>query len=538
MMTGSLVVLSTPEVAQAATVTTAVTAQLANETGTDGGNNNTNCIRWSPRDGSNNQTSFVAAGTEALSAHGYSGRCPTNLDKDTQSAIGVTPSSVTSVTDGNPFLLTTIKHYNNPVTVVASHFAGDLNIRLAGFDTTPTLNFKYTLWETSNTLPCAIPGAPNLTPCDDQVTFDASISDQELTKGGVRYRLVINGFGSPNAQGSCPATPGTTTPDSDFFTQERTTTTGCVYATLSQIRSLTVAKTVVGNPPTNQSFAFGSTSSLTGSPWASSSFNLTNGQSTTRDLLQGETVNVTETVPTDDRWALTTIVCTDGAGRTLGAADGVTVSTATGRVTLANTPAPATAAACLITCRYTNTYTPKATLTLVKTITGGSATVSNFTLSANGPSSISGISGTDAVTARRVAVGVYNLQESTSVTGYVPGTWTCTAGTLVGSQLTLADGQNATCTINNRYATGNFTIRKQVNDPSGGYIGGTSKEFTGTYSCANGTSGTFSVTTATTWTSGQIPAGVTCTVTETAPTGGLLNASFVWGPAIHRRAAR
>ena len=531
MMTGSLVFITSAEVAQAATIATSVTAQLANETGTDGGNNNSNCIRWSPRDGTNNQTTFVAAGVEALSAHGYSGNCPTNLDKNTQSAVGVTPSSVTSVTDGNPFLLTSIKHYNNPVTVVASHFAGDLNIRLSGFDTTPTLNFKYTLWETPNTLPCAIPAAPNLTPCDDQVTFDASISDQDLTKGGVRYRLVINGFGAPNAAGTCPATPGTTTPNNNFYTQERTTTTGCIYATLSQIRTLTVAKTVVGPAPSAQSFAYTSTSSLAGSPWASG-FSLVNGGSVTRDLLQGETVNVTEAIPTPtDQWTVTSIVCTDGAGKTLGTADGVTVSTSTGQVTLANTPAPATTAAGPITCRYTNTYTPKATLTLVKTITGGSATVSNFTLSANGPSSISGVSGTAAVTAQRVAIGVYNLSESTTVTGYVPGTWTCTAGTLVGSQLTLADGQNATCTINNRYATGNFTIRKLVDDPNGGYTGGTSKTFTGTYSCANGASGTFSVTIATTWTSGQLPAGVTCTVTETAPTGGLLNASFVWGPA-------
>ncbi len=339
---------------------------------------------------------------------------------------------------------------------------------------------------------------------------------------------MINGFGAPTPAGACPATPGATTPNSNFFTEERATTTGCIYATLSQIRTLTVAKTVVGTPPASQAFGFNSTSSLTGSPWAAPAFNLATGQSVTRDLLQGETVSVTETIPAGDQWALTSLVCTDGTGRTLGTADGVTTNPTSGLVTLANTPAPATAAAGPITCRYTNTYTPRATLTLVKTITGGTATLENFTLSAGGGTPISGISGTAAVTNRRVAVGTYTLTESTTVAGYVPGNWSCTSGTLNGNQLILSDGQNATCTINNRYATGNFRISKVISGPAGGFTGNAATAFTGTYVCANGTSGSFSVSTGTPWISPQIPAGVTCTVTENQPTGNLADASYVW----------
>ncbi len=163
-MAASLVVVSTPETAQAATVTTGVTAQMNGHTGTAGGNDNSNCIRFTPRDGTSNRTTWVPAGTEAVAAHGYSGSCPTNLNRDTQSAIGVTPSSVTSVTDGTPFLLSTIKHYNNPVTVASSFFAGTLGIRLSGFDSAPDLNFSYELWETSNSRPCAIPEAPTTRP--------------------------------------------------------------------------------------------------------------------------------------------------------------------------------------------------------------------------------------------------------------------------------------------------------------------------------------------------------------------------------------
>ena len=52
------------------------------------------------------------------------------------------------------------------------------------------------------------------------------------------------------------------------------------------------------------------------------------------------------------------------------------------KVTLPDVAAPATAAAGPITCTYTNTYTPKATLTLVKAVDGGTALPAQWTLSA------------------------------------------------------------------------------------------------------------------------------------------------------------
>ncbi len=90
-------------------------------------------------------------------------------------------------------------------------------------------------------------------------------------------------------------------------------------------------------------------------------------------------------------------------------------------------------------------------LTLVKTITnnnGGTALVSDFTLSATGPTTITGLSGTPAVTNTSVSAGTYLLTE-TGPTGYIAGNWICTAGALTANSLELTGSQNATCTINN-----------------------------------------------------------------------------------------
>ena len=68
-----------------------------------------------------------------------------------------------------------------------------------------------------------------------------------------------------------------------------------------------------------------------------------------------------------------------------------------------------------MTCTITNTAVAPQ-LTLVKQVdngtTGGTATPANWTLAAAGPTPLSGVSGTPAVTAVPVAVGTYTLSES------------------------------------------------------------------------------------------------------------------------------
>ena len=65
----------------------------------------------------------------------------------------------------------------------------------------------------------------------------------------------------------------------DFSTVEGTQTHACLYASLVQLRTLTVAKTVVGSPPGTPSFNFTSTSALAGSAWSNGSFALDSGGS-------------------------------------------------------------------------------------------------------------------------------------------------------------------------------------------------------------------------------------------------------------------
>ena len=184
-------------------------------------------------------------------------------------------------------------------------------------------------------------------------------------------------------------------------------------------------------------------------------------------------------------------------------------------------------------------------------MSSGTAAASLWTLTATGASApppngatISGPSGAIAVTTQRVPAGAYQLAESgtgAASTGYVQvGDWVCrTAGgttiAVTNGSVTLPDAAaatttaNVTCTATNRQATGSLQISKVVDAPAGAYTGGTTKTFSGNYNCGTGSSGTFStLTTAAPVVITNIPAGRTCTVTETTPTGDLANVSYAW----------
>jgi len=124
------------------------------------------------------------------------------------------------------------------------------------------------------------------------------------------------------------------------------------------------------------------------------------------------------------------------------------------------------------TCTVTNDD-DGATLTLVKTVTndnGGSAVVTDWILTANGPTPISGQSGQPAVTNQNVTAGDYPLSESGGPpSGYTPGAWGCTGdGTLTNESLAIANGETATCTINNNDQTATLTLVKSVTNDDGG----------------------------------------------------------------------
>jgi uncharacterized repeat protein (TIGR01451 family) len=174
---------------------------------------------------------------------------------------------------------------------------------------------------------------------------------------------------------------------------------------------------------------------------------------------------LTETGPSG--WDITSspVTCTDSNSAVSGnpASFSATVSGLVVTVAATNIRAGAN-----ITCAITNNRRP--ILTLVKTVTndnGGTEVVAAWTLTATGPTTISGASGTAAVTSQPVAPGDYALSE-TGPAGYAAGAWSCTAGTLVGSNLTLAYGQTATCSINNNDISPVLTLVKTVTNDNGG----------------------------------------------------------------------
>jgi len=121
-------------------------------------------------------------------------------------------------------------------------------------------------------------------------------------------------------------------------------------------------------------------------------------------------------------------------------------------------------------------------LTLIKEVfndSGGTAAVNDFTLNASGPEIISGITGDAAITTASVAPGGYSLTEN-GPPNYI-GTWSCTAGTLVGASLTLNAGEKAVCTLRNDDVfvpppDAFLTLEKKVVNDSGGNAAGTDFE--------------------------------------------------------------
>lgn len=119
------------------------------------------------------------------------------------------------------------------------------------------------------------------------------------------------------------------------------------------------------------------------------------------------------------------------------------------------------------TCTITNDdVAPSLTLTkLVSNDHGGTAKPSDWTLTATGPTTISGQGG--VVSDSTFSAGTYTLSESGSPTGYSASDWTCTGATVNNSQITLINGQTASCTITNSDVDPILTIIKEVLNPYG-----------------------------------------------------------------------
>ena len=110
-------------------------------------------------------------------------------------------------------------------------------------------------------------------------------------------------------------------------------------------------------------------------------------------------------------------------------------------------------------------------LTLVKHVhndNGGTAQPIDWTLHADGHTSIRGHTGAPSVTHAQVDPGTYVLFESGGPDGYTRSDWTCDGGTLNGRRLQLESGDDVTCTITNDDQPAQLTLIKHVHNTHGG----------------------------------------------------------------------
>ena len=266
-----------------------------------------------------------------------------------------------------------------------------------------------------------------------------------------------------SARGSCPnTTMGTTTVDSAHAFRYGTlpeTKAKCNCTPFSvpiEVRGkITIVKKTVGG---DGAFQFTSDVGSNSDPVVTSPFTITTVSDSGSQLfsnVKAGTYHIAESVLAPN-FDFTSLNC--HANNAFASA---TISSQTATITILNGGGD-------IVCTFTNTK--RTFLTLVKTVTndqGGTKTVSDFPLTASGPVTISGVSGTTDVTARQVSAGTYALTETTQA-GYGASTWSCAGGTQSGTNITLATGNNATCSINNNDIGATLTLVKVVTNDAGG----------------------------------------------------------------------
>ncbi|QWP75617.1 DUF11 domain-containing protein [Lysobacter sp. K5869] len=203
------------------------------------------------------------------------------------------------------------------------------------------------------------------------------------------------------------------------------------------------------------------------------------------------------------------ITCTDANGLQAGLPSGVAFNGS-----LAITPVRGAA----ISCTLTNT---PSRLTLLKTVVndnGGTALDTAWTLTATGPTNLSGTEGAAAVTNATVNPGAYTLAETNGPTGYTASQYSCVvngAAAVVGNNLSLAAGDTVICTITNDDQPVHLTLTKVSNGGTGAF------QFAGTNGIENQTITTTAAGGAgTSGTQQTLTAVATATrVTETVPAG-------------------
>jgi len=192
--------------------------------------------------------------------------------------------------------------------------------------------------------------------------------------------------------------------------------------------------------------------------------NETDTGTTPYGVVAGRTYTITELFTTGTATGYTkALTCTGNTGT--GSTLNYTANALSGTITIGNT-------ATAITCTFTNTAGPR--LTLIKTVTnddGGTQLPTAWTLSATGPTTITGATGSAAVTNAAVSPGMYTLSESALPAGYSSTPYRCAVNggaAVSGNSIVLAAGDTAICTINNNDNPARLTLVKTVTNDNGG----------------------------------------------------------------------
>ena len=219
------------------------------------------------------------------------------------------------------------------------------------------------------------------------------------------------------------------------------------------------------------------------------SWGATSAATGTMTVVDPGTANLTESGGPSG-YAFTSLVCTNST--TAGTVVSGIGKTSTG-LTLA--------AGDLVTCTFTNTKAT--TLTLVKSVInsdGGTVTPAAWTLTATGPVTITGSSGSPAVTNAAVSAGTYQLSES-AVSGYTNGSnWDCGSKGSSLTAISLSVGDSVTCTITNDDQPAILTLKKVIS-------GGTSSFKDWTLTATGPTAGISGITGSPAVTSRSVSAG-------------------------------
>lgn len=455
--------------------------------------------------GTKDATAFVGQGQMVYSAHGAQASCRNqfwpfgcwgrwNLDLGTEegklnlqakSAVGFAPRDPGSVPVGEKFNLGYFVHVNNSVRALHGRFQANLNIRLKLAGQEKDLSFPWQLHETAND-PSGYQWNGS---SDDILEFTSTLAPTTFESNGHRYTLKIEGF-TPTASGQCPAWPNDQSQvENKFITKENAITYGCLWASLVQVRPVTIVKQVEFAPGIADSGEHSFSYTVSG-PLAE----LWNKTFTLQPSAQkraekkaeagyntGAELTITEnTLPAG--WSVKSLQCLDGKNQPI---KGATINGAT--LTIPAGLQETDPQSIPITCTYTNLYAPTATLTLKKTLEEGSdkewakkAEATDWLLSAtrvDGPlsaeaigagasqpqpaTSLEGVTASHEVTGIEVLAGAYSLAEKPkTITGGLPEAaykakgWTCEdAPVNEKGEVRLEAGKTYTCTVTNALRT-------------------------------------------------------------------------------------